>query len=776
MIPFLTHTTDILGLNARNLLYIQKYNSRAHKKLANDKIYTKNFLESRNIKVAKTYHVIKSYKELTPAFFKNLPDTFVLKPNKGWGGNGILIIEKRKEDRWITSSGKTLNLERLFQHCVAILDGKYSLSGIDDVIIFEEKLEKHPSLRYFNDIGLPDIRLIVFNMVPIMAMIRIPTEDSDGKANMEIGGIGVGIDIGTGITTRAAQYVKSISRMPNGNSVSGFHVPHWNELLLNGAKIQNTTGIGYIGVDFVLTKTGLKVLEINTLPGLKIQVANKIPLKRRLEKVHDLKIKTPEEGVEIAKTLFTQKVTAEKTDSIKIKEVIGVTESVIVNMEKPLPLIAHIDTLAEKNTIRSTLYSGGVLDITIGKKRLKLPVEKSDSQEHDIILASKFLHDFYIDPNKKPAHPIGNPLTAQLDEKMMIKLDEKVFEMERNINLLRHVNPQNLEEQRELFLRNPEFSPKFVYKPVTDDLSYFEKELKKIPKINHPLFCLFEAKVQELHSKIHLIQNIGSPLFQDASEKMFGRVSTKTYKEAIQFCKKNPLIEDPSKELDIKSSRKIITEFLNLYNLGHWNIKIINESVADIQVTKGGNILLRDGAVFKENRLKALLVHEVGTHIFRFENGRNQRFRIFERGTAGYLRTEEGLAIWNQNQLGLQLGTKYLSPAHQVIAIYKGQSMSFLDLFHSLKKEYQFDDKRAWKMCLRSKRGLTDTSQKQSFTKDAVYFQGNQDIEAYISKGKKIEDLYIGKISIDDIPLLKTYPDIKKPKLLLSPKKNALLL
>lgn len=759
----------ILGMNARNLSYIGKYNSRADKKFTTDKLYSKNFLESRGINVAKTYHAIDNHRQLTPEFFESLPSSFVIKPNKGWGGGGIIVITEKKGKKWITASGKRVDEEQLYQHCSAILDGKYSMSGINDKIIIEEILEKHSALRNFTDIGLPDIRLIVFNTVPIMAMMRVPTHESEGKANMELGAIGVGIDIGTGVTTRGAKFSKRVLKMPNGFPIKEFKIPEWEEILLTGSRIQNFTGIGYLGIDFVLTKSGVKVLELNALSGLKIQVANKIALKQRLEKVQDLKVKTPEEGVEIAKTLFTQKSTPSQKEEKTEKAIIGRTENIILNADKPKTLKAQIDTLAEKNIIKATHYNGSMLDITILGKRLKLPVEKGRVQNADIILAGKFLNDFYIDPSKESASPMGDVLTAHLDEKMILSVDEKIYEIDEKIKLLSYINPQNLEEQKELFLENPEFSPRFFYKKPEIDLEHLKREVKKTPIVNHELYPLFERKITQIENKIDLILSVGSDKFQFYSEELFGSIEKNSYQSAIKFLnkytKKN--IDDTSETLDTKTAQTIIEDFLKSHKLSHWKISIIPETVSDIQVTKRHTILLKKNATFKRNRLQALLAHEIGTHVFRFENGKRQPFRIFERGTAGYLRTEEGLAIWNQNALGLELGEKFLTPAYQVVSIYLGQKMSFLDLFHYLKTTYDISNELAWKLCLKAKRGLTDTSKTQVFTKDSIYFRGYQDIKRFIKEKGEIKDLYVGKIAIKDLPLIQKIENIVEPKFLL---------
>ena len=58
--------------------------------------------------------------------------------------------------------------------------------------------------------------------------------------------------------------------------------------------------------------------------------------------------------------------------------------------------------------------------------------------------------------------------------------------------------------------------------------------------------------------------------------------------------------------------------------------------------------MLKEGVSFTEHRLQGVIAHEIMTHIYRLENGRRQPYAIFALGTAQYLATEEGLAIYNQ--------------------------------------------------------------------------------------------------------------------------------
>jgi alpha-L-glutamate ligase-like protein/uncharacterized protein (TIGR02421 family) len=765
---FFKRAHSILGINARNLHYIAKYNTATNKKFADDKIFTKNFLQSRGIGVAKLFQTVKNYRELTPEFFATLPDSFVIKPNRGFAGAGIMVIVSKKGKHWITSSGKKFDEEFLYRHCGEILDGKYSISGISDTVIFEERLDAHPDFRKLTELGLPDVRIVAFNNVPVMAMLRVPTHESEGKANMELGAIALGIDIGTGKTTGGAYYSNFVRKMPNGFPTDGFQVPFWNEILEAAAKIQNVSKIGFVGVDIVVTKTGIKVLEINARSGLKIQIANRVPLKKRLEKVADLKVLTPEDGVEIAKTLFSQTSKSQEEET-PAKPIIGAIEMVVLNLEKPETVVAKIDLSSDTNKVSSRFYSGSILDITIQNKRIKLPVEKVEMEGVDLILAGKFLTDFYIDPNKVADKKMPEIVKAQLDEKMITNIDEKICEIDEQIKLLSYINPRNLAEQKQLFLSNPEFSPRFFYRECDLDLEQMKRDLKRIPDVDHALYPLFERKIAEVEHKINLVQSVGTKDFVSASRDMFGAVGEPTYKAAVKFIQthRETFKEDTSPEFDTKTTDQKLKDFLRIHKLSHWKIKILENTVSDIQVTKKHMILLRKGAKFQENRLKALFVHEIGTHVFRFENGKLQPFRILERGTAGYLQTEEGLAVWNQNQLGFDLGEKFFTPAYQIIAIHLAKKMSFQDLFHYLKDTYEITDELAWKLCVKSKRGLRDTQEKGAFTKDALYFKGLLEVEKFVEKGGKIEDLYIGKIAIGDLKFISKMEDVKPAKFLL---------
>jgi alpha-L-glutamate ligase-like protein len=135
--------------------------------------------------------------------------------------------------------------------------------------------------------GVPDIRVLVFIGYPVMAMVRLPTRHSRGKANLHQGAVGAGLDLATGRTTFGVLGNSAIDEHPDtGAPIAGLQIPHWDALLDLASRCYELTGLGYLGVDIVLDREhGPMLLELNARPGLNIQIANRCGLALRLRAV-----------------------------------------------------------------------------------------------------------------------------------------------------------------------------------------------------------------------------------------------------------------------------------------------------------------------------------------------------------------------------------------------------------------------------------------------------------------------------------------------------------
>ncbi len=310
---------DVLGLNSRNHLYTSVYNTRTGKVVANSKLLTKKTLRKAKVRVPKTYAVVKGMDALEEFDFLKLPADFVVKPNNGLGGQGIVVIEKRGEfaGEWIDSQGVTWSVADLKLHMADILAGRYSMDDVSDIAYIEERVRVHPVFEKYSYHGTPDIRVIVFNRVPVMSYVRLPTEESGGRANLFQGAAAVGIDIATGITTYGVHHAKSTEFFPGTRrKLANIQIPQWEEVMETAIAASEAIGLGYMASDIVLQPEGDKstamILEVNAQPGLKIQIANRAGLRERLARLKGLKIVSARHGIRVAQALFADPKLAEK--------------------------------------------------------------------------------------------------------------------------------------------------------------------------------------------------------------------------------------------------------------------------------------------------------------------------------------------------------------------------------------------------------------------------------------------------------------------------------
>ena len=267
----------VVGINNRNRGYIMPRNPRKLYARVDDKVETKRLAMGAGIAVPELYGLIKSVHDARD--FVQMVEgrtDFVVKPAHGSGGKGILVIVERRRGMYIKGDGMALTAEEVEHHIQNVLGGVYSLGGHPDQAIIEYRVKFDRVFEAVSYRGVPDIRVLVYRGVPAMAMLRLPTRKSDGRANLHQGAVGAGIDMVTGYTTTAVCNNRHITEHPDSGAIlRGLAIPGWDELLLLAARCQELAPLGYLGVDLVLdAELGPLVLELNARPGLAIQIAN----------------------------------------------------------------------------------------------------------------------------------------------------------------------------------------------------------------------------------------------------------------------------------------------------------------------------------------------------------------------------------------------------------------------------------------------------------------------------------------------------------------------
>ena len=305
--PRQTSLTDVLGINIRNR-YIRQYNP-GHLRTSAGKVETKRRLHGLGIPTPDTYAIVEDTDDLSQAravFEKR--DSFVIKPDDAYGGEGILIITDRTEDTYHTTDGKK-TVDDLLRHVQRIIQGQYAGINLSGAAIIEQRVEASPLFRRLSSGGVPDIRIIVFQGYPIMAMTRLPTIESGNQANLHKGAIGVGLTVADGTPLGAYQqsHHRWVPTHPDtGVDLTAFKIPEWDRILQTAVETAAASGLGYAGVDITLDGSNTPlVFEVNAYPGLGIQNTTRLGLLKRLEWICELppacEFYPPEKKVDLAK-------------------------------------------------------------------------------------------------------------------------------------------------------------------------------------------------------------------------------------------------------------------------------------------------------------------------------------------------------------------------------------------------------------------------------------------------------------------------------------------
>lgn len=805
----------ILGMNARNLQYIKKRNPRKAIRLADNKLKTKEFLSARGIPVPQTYGHIKTASELATFDFSGLPqDDFIIKPNKGSRGRGIYRVHLAEQttpievletklnrwDRWslrATSphhhqryrvSGKTIDDTTLRRYLTDILDGKNSISTTHDTILLEEVLLPGLWFEQYCSHGLADIRVIVFNLVPVWAMLRIPTAASDGKANLAKGAVGMWVEVGNG--RLYALYDQGNVYHENFPAPYGAFIdqtlPFWDEILLHSSYIQYFANLWFIALDRVITDEWPKLLEINARAGLKIQNATLVRLKERLLKVTDLKVTTPEKWVAIAQTLFS----SQKSPTISPSKVIYLSQYGVVQRGKKMSkqrfdVIVSVALQKNRNYLAKELYeiwkASGALPATVvlWDQQAKIPDliwhPLPGDEKNKVVLGKEAISDFYLKPIEKiktAAQFLDNAaiLKNELDELHI--LDEKITEISHRLNLSKLLRPTNYAEQLDLFISaQGKYNPQFRYaRPSATTLERAKDGLQRLHDTyfkNFPLQSqfaqLYAQKIIELQHKVALLEAYSHQDYvaiEQGNRVMYGAITQPHIDLSLQSLTPSHGANRRQLWRVLKKHEvEVVTKkYLHEQWLPDVVVRFTSEGYGRMSVIKGKRIIIKIAinAGIREKELLASLAHEVDVHIKRYLAAKQSWWRLLMSGTAGYMTDEEGLALLHSE--------RYLPTSYEKMGMYRkylnvsqSASSSFLELAQQMKAWGKRSLVGIFKGVLRVKKWLQDTSHTGLWTtyyKDKIYLDGYLNVRKRIEQWGDESKLMMGKIKIADLPLL----------------------
>jgi len=336
------------------------------------------------------------------------------------------------------------------------------------------------------------------------------------------------------------------------------------------------------------------------------------------------------------------------------------------------------------------------------------------------------------------------------------KIDEVIAKIDRKM-FFSAVNPVNINKEMVACFNNPQHDPQFKYIKYPYSLSAIKKRLVKMSIPKEGVGLILNEKRKELLNMTKMFQNRGNEKFTRWSVRVYSKPSNVLVKKARELL---AVETKKSKKKIIKTPVSYLKDGLQNYKFD-WDVKLAKSaSSARVNLSKK-KLLIKRGAKFSEKFLKRLIIHEIGTHILRAENGRLQPWRIFLNGFPGYIKTEEGLAVFNEEKAGILSDKTIKIYAGRVLAVNLALKHSFSEIYTEMLKH--FHRTTAWKLTMRAKRGLGDTKIHGGCTKDHVYLKGYYEIKKYLEKGGDLNKLYYGKINLDHVNSLGKIEDLKEP-------------
>ena len=767
----------VLGQNARNLKYIKQYNNSFAKYIADSKLRTKEFLWNKWIWVPETFFVIKNHKELEWIDLWILNPPFVVKPNNWFWWKGILIFDKIDSVwNYITNTWEVFSKVRLIKHFSEILDWFYSLSWTRDRVLVEQKLEIDTSVELLWKYWLPDIRLVVFNMTPIMAMIRIPTKESWGKANLHSWACWAWIDIWTWKVTYITQHDKIIKSVPWIWDIRWMTIPHWEEVLTMWVALQKHTSIWYLACDIVLDSVRWPLLlEVNIRPWLNLQIANRAPLHDRLKKVEWISVSSVEKWVRLWKDLFGWDL-EEKVKNITWKKILWAREFVsFLHNEKEYSYISTIQISQTSSFIdreflveifkipENQIWTSIIFQTRIlwEDREIKFSVKSLDWV--NIILWKNALKWFYIDPFKYKKWDLPendsvkmveskNILIRQNYETQLNKIDKALIAIDKKLTILNKITPNNLFEEKIKFTTSRgQYIPQLKYDPINIDFEKLKEDLNKVDIWEIPMSPIFKRKKDEIYNKIMFFEAFSEwdcNAMQDYSTRLFWNITQENLDYSFNILESSDKIDDEKEFLDFSEIHSMVKKFNHIYWI---NLKLVEENIASRFAISWDKIKIRPMAEVWKRELRSIIAHEIEGHYLKKVNWKMQDYKILRYWTAWYISDEEWVAIYNQNRFLTNKDRKFYNIFDWYIRLNVALSSNYGEFLEFLKNRYNEDYSKIFNYILRLKRWMPSFDSNWVFMKDVVYVNGYINVKNFLDNWWNLKDLYLWKIWIIDL-------------------------
>jgi uncharacterized protein (TIGR02421 family) len=336
--------------------------------------------------------------------------------------------------------------------------------------------------------------------------------------------------------------------------------------------------------------------------------------------------------------------------------------------------------------------------------------------------------------------------------------DRQLAGVSESLGYLLLVTPTNTEQAWQEFESSSfERAPHFRYRPLHVDPELLKRKLYDIPleRIEDPtLTLLFREKQEELDRSITMLLDRGTERFLWGSLQVFGGVDSELEVMAREILTQTSSDHAPPSEAGVVDSDAFaeLARAEIAYYRGQWPELtaqvLIRDDVPNL-MTLNGNLVIQRQMAIGPIRARALIQHEIGTHLVTYYNGTAQRLKHLSSGLAGYEALQEGLAVLAEHLVGGLSRSRLRVIAARVLAVKSVvDGATFVDTFRLLEREVTCGFRSAFNIAMRVHRS-------GGLTKDAIYLRGLGDVLGHLSNGGELEELLVGKLAIRHVPLIR---------------------
>ncbi|MEX2514492.1 MAG: tyrosine/phenylalanine carboxypeptidase domain-containing protein [Cyclobacteriaceae bacterium] len=349
----------------------------------------------------------------------------------------------------------------------------------------------------------------------------------------------------------------------------------------------------------------------------------------------------------------------------------------------------------------------------------------------------------------------------------ILNLDRQLSEFEKKYRFLLLISPTNTMEAKAEFKANQfQYSPKFIYRLLPIDPEQIKEDLYQLDlrSIEDPtLSLLFNAKREEIEKQVTMLKERGTKNFMFSSIRLYSSVDGDLYGKAKNILELvSPEIKSGGELADCYYLAHKCREEIDYYRQFLPQIDPTIEIKSDMvgMLVSQGQLFIGESYKVPKNRVEALVHHEVGTHVLTYYNGMVQPFRQMCTGFAGYEELQEGLAVLSEFLVGGLTADRMRLLAGRVVAAHcLTNDFDFPKTFKLLTDTYLFGEEPAFEITARIFQG-------GGCTKDIIYLRGLISLIKYLYEDGDLSLLYIGKIALDHVPLIKElqFRKILKPQ------------